>query len=292
MTTPPPSPDDVSPSDAATRFGGERATGSAPPLLAVVESGHGPPMLFQHGLCGDARQTADVFPVESFRCITVECRGHGGSEAGDPEAFAIATFTDDVATTLDGLRAGPLPVGGISMGAAIALRLAVVRPDLVSALVLARPAWVTTPGPDNMAPNAEVGALLSTYAVEEARARFEKGRTAARLSVEAPDNLASLRGFFAREPLRITAALLSRIAVDCPGVTADQMARLTVPTLIIGHERDLVHPVAAARALAAMIPASRLSIIPPKADDLDRYRTAFKACLRDFLHGHAGRRSD
>ena len=107
------------------------------PRLALAEVGHGPAMLFQHGLCGDARQPADVFPSDAFRCLTVECRGHGGSEPGDPEAFGIASFADDVADTLDGMRLGPLPVGGISMGAAIALRLAVRRPDLVSALVLA-----------------------------------------------------------------------------------------------------------------------------------------------------------
>lgn len=256
------------------------------PRLAVVEAGHGSPMLFQHGLCGDARQPADVFPLDSFRCVTVECRGHGRSEAGDPAAFGIETFADDVAATLDSMGAGPLPVGGISMGAAIALRLAVTRPDLVSALVLARPAWVTAQGPENMRPNAEVGALLLEHDAAEARRIFEASRTAARLSAEGPDNLASLRGFFARTPLPVTAALLTRISADGPGVTREQVAGLTVPTLLIGHERDVVHPIAMARELAALIPRSRLSIIPPKADDLQGYRTAFRASLRKFLTEH------
>lgn len=244
-------------------------------------------MLFQHGLCGDARQPADVFPLTSFRCVTVECRGHGGSEAGDPEAFGIATFTDDVAATLESLRAGPLPVGGISMGAAIALRLAVTRPDLVSALVLARPAWVTARGPDNMRPNAEVGAMLADHDAAEARTIFEASRTAAWLAEAAPDNLASLRGFFARTPRDVTAALLMRIAADGPGVSEAQVARLTVPTLVIGHDRDVVHPLAMAQALAALIPRSTLSVIPPKADDLEGYRTAFRASLRHFLQEHS-----
>ncbi len=256
------------------------------PRLAVVEAGQGSPMLFQHGLCGDARQPVDVFPLDGFRCITVECRGHGGSEAGDPEVFGIETFADDIAATLDGLQAGPLPVGGISMGAAIALRLAVTRPDLVSALVLARPAWISARGPENMRPNAEVGALLLQHDAAEARRIFEASRTAARLSVEGPDNLASLRGFFARTPLLVTAALLTRISKDGPGVTQEQVASLTVPTLVIGHERDIVHPIAMARELAALIARSRLSIIPPKADDPEGYRTAFRASLRTFLTEH------
>ena len=262
------------------------AAATARPHLALVEAGHGPAMLFQHGLCGDARQPADVFPSDAFRCLTVECRGHGGSEPGNPEGFGIATFADDVAAVLDAERLGPLPVGGISMGAAIALRLAVVRPDLVRALVLARPAWVTEAGPDNMRPNAEVGALLARHDAAGARAIFEAGGTAARLSKEGPDNLASLRGFFSRAPLPVTSALLTRISFDGPGVSRDQVAALRIPTLVIGHDRDAVHPLAMARELAALIPGSRLSIIPPKADDLEGYRTAFRASLRTFLKEH------
>ena len=243
-------------------------------------------MLFQHGLCGDARQPADVFPSEAFRCLTVECRGHGGSAPGEPEGFGIATFADDVAAVLDAGRLGPLPVGGISMGAAIALRLAVLRPDLVGALVLARPAWVTEAGPDTMRPNAEVGALLARHDAADARAIFEAGETAARLAKDGPDNLASLRGFFARAPLSVTSALLTRISADGPGVSRDQVAGLRIPTLVIGHERDVVHPLAAARELAALIPGSRLSIVSPKADDLEGYRAAFRASLRSFLKEH------
>lgn len=256
------------------------------PHLAFVEGGQGPAMLFQHGLCGDARQPADVFPSEMFRCLTVECRGHGGSEPGDPEGFGIATFAADIAAVLDAKRLGPLPIGGISMGAAIALRLAVLRPDLVSALVLARPAWVTEADPHNMRPNAEVGALLASHDAATARAIFDAGETAARLAEDGPDNLASLRGFFTREPLPVTSALLTRISADGPGVSREQVAGLRIPTLVVGHDRDVVHPLAMARELAALIPGSRLSIIPSKADDLEGYRAAFRASLRRFLKEH------
>ena len=52
--------------------------------FTVSETGAGRPMLFQHGLCGDAAQPADVFPPASgWRCLTLECRGHGHSEAAD-----------------------------------------------------------------------------------------------------------------------------------------------------------------------------------------------------------------
>lgn len=253
------------------------------PRLAVADRGTGRAVLFQHGLCGDARQPAEVFPLDLFRCLTVECRGHGASEAGEPAAFGIATFAHDVAAVLDARGLGPLPVGGISMGAAIALRLAVTRPDLVSALILARPAWTVEAAPANMDANALVGRLLSAYDPAEARDRFEASATARDLAEHAPDNLASLRSFFSREPRHVTSELLTRISADGPGVTLDQVRALRIPTLVIGHERDTVHPLETARRLASLIPGATLSIVPPKADDLDGYRRQFRSSLATFL---------
>jgi pimeloyl-ACP methyl ester carboxylesterase len=227
-----------------------------------------------------------VFPLESFRCLTVDCRGHGESEAGDPAAFGIATFADDVAAVLDDMKVGPLPVGGISMGAAIALRLAVTRPDLVSALILARPAWATDPAPANMQVNGIVGRLIAEHDPAEARAAFERTPVARALAIEAPDNLASLRSFFARTPHGVTADLLVRISADGPGVTPEQVRGIRVPTLVIGHARDVVHPLGLARDLSSLIPGARLAVIPPKADDLEGYRSGFRASLRAFLIEH------
>lgn len=252
--------------------------------LVVDCEGEGPTMLFQHGLCGDPRQPADVFPTEiGWRRLTLACRGHGSSPAGPFGALSIATFTDDCAALLEADGRGPVVVGGISMGAAIALRLAVTRPDRVAALVLARPAWLVDPAPDTLRPNALVGDLLRHHPPAEARALFEASETARMLAAEAPDNLASLRGFFTREPVAVTAELLSRISVDGPGVDPASIAALDIPTLVIGHHRDSIHPYAMAQAFAGLIPRARLAMITPKADDPLRYRDDFRRVLADFL---------
>lgn len=252
--------------------------------LSASEAGEGRAFLFQHGLCADAGQPAEVFPaVAGWRRLTLECRGHGRSEAGPPEALSIATFADDAAALLEARGAGPAVVGGISMGAAIGLRLAVRRPDLVRALVLARPAWVAGAAPANMQPNALVGELLERYPPAEARVRFEASDTARRLAAEAPDNLASLRGFFSREPAAVTSALLRRISADGPGVEPGELAALRLPTLVLGTARDLVHPLAHVDALAAAIPGARRVEITPKAESRDRHREEFRAALARFL---------
>jgi pimeloyl-ACP methyl ester carboxylesterase len=251
--------------------------------LAVHQVGDGRAMLFQHGLGGDARQTAEVFPAGiGWRSLTVECRGHGGSEAGPLEALGFGTFAGDLAAYVETLG-GPVVVGGISKGAALALRLAVERPDLVSGLVIARPAWLFAAGPENMAPYGLVGELLGRHPPEEARRAFDRSDTARRLGAESPDNLLSLRGMFAREPLDVTRALLTRLPADDPGVTEAQARALRLPTLVIGHGRDLAHPLAFAETLAGLIPGARLATITPKSDSREFYVQEFRAALAQFL---------
>lgn len=242
-------------------------------------SGH--PVVLQHGLCGDAGQPAELFPRQrGFRHHVLDCRGHGESEAGDPAGFGLAVFTDDLAAALD---AGGIPacaVGGISMGAALALRLAATDPARVTALVLVRPAWLTGPAPPNLQPNAEVGRSIQRG---ETAAAFAAGPTGRRLAREAPDNLASLLGFFRRTPLPTTAALLTQLSADGPGLTDADLARLRVPTLVIGSAEDAIHPFAVAAALAGAIPGARLVEVTPKGRDRQAHVAEVQTAIGGFL---------
>jgi pimeloyl-ACP methyl ester carboxylesterase len=244
--------------------------------------------VFQHGLCGSAAQTMEAFPKDPrFALHTLECRGHGQSEPGDKKSFSINIFTHDLHSFVEAEKTGPFVVGGISMGAAIALSLAVHKPQHVKALVLARPAWLCDAAPENMKPNAEVGALLQAHAPDVAKAKFMRGDTAKRLAKTAPDNLASLQSFFAREPIDVTAALLQRISNDGPGVTPEQVKMIKVPTLIIATAADDIHPLTHAEALHGMIAQSQLSVITAKGVDKQRYLSEFQSTLLRFLEVHA-----
>lgn len=264
---------------------GAKFTPNDGPTLNVDDAGgDGLPVIFQHGLCGDARQTTEAFPVDPrFRRITLESRGQGASEPGDLEHLSISTFATDTAEFIERNGVAPVVVGGISMGAAIALRLAVRRPDLVRGLIIARPAWVTDAAPANMRPNSEVGALLAEHPGDVAQRMFVDTATAAALGRDAPDNLASLTAFFSRHPRNVTAALLTSIAGDGPGVSEAEVRSLRIPTLVIGHERDSIHPIAHARAIAEMIPNSSFVEITPKVVDRARYVSDFHSALSNFL---------
>ena len=251
--------------------------------LAVHDAGGGGRhVIFQHGLCGDARQTAEAFPPDPrLRRITLECRGHGSSDF-DPKPD-LGTFTEDIVTLAETLG-GPVPVGGISMGAAVALRLAVLRPDIVSHLVLVRPAWDTgAEAPANLLPNAEVGALLHRLPAAEAREAFLMSETAVNLRRESPDNLASLTGFFSREPVFQTALLLCALSHQPLGVTDADLATLRLPVLVCGTAHDAIHPIGLAQRLARAIPDARYVELPPKGQDKAAHLFALHENITHFL---------
>jgi pimeloyl-ACP methyl ester carboxylesterase len=253
--------------------------------LRVFDTGQGGlAIVFQHGLGGDAAQVAQNFPDSpSRRRLTVECRAQGGSGAGSKRPFSIAMFADDVLAAADAAGLDRFVAGGISMGAAIAVNLASRYPERVIGLVLVRPAWAFEAAPQNMRPYVEVAGLIRDRPLDEARDAFAASATPARFRAEAPDNLASLLGFFARENATVFAEVMQAIANDGAGVTQAAASGLAIPTLVVGSGVDLVHPLAIARSLADAIPDAAFVEVTPKADDKDRHFTEVRAAIARFL---------
>lgn len=248
------------------------------------DAGDGLPVVFQHGLGGNEAQVAEIFPDGGpLRRLTLDCRGHGRSSGGSGK-FSIALFADDVLAFADRCGLGRFAVGGISMGAAIALRLAIRHPERIIGLVFARPAWLWHAAPGNMQPFAEVARYLGS---PNGLARFEESTTARRLLQDAPDNLASLRGFFATPDPAALSPLFAAIAEDGPGVGEQEVRRIAVPTLVVGTRIDVIHPLKFAEQLAAKIPGAQFAEITPKATDRTRYVADFRARLTQFLSGLA-----
>jgi pimeloyl-ACP methyl ester carboxylesterase len=255
------------------------------PLHGTDSGGDGTTVLFQHGLGGSEAQVAENFPDSpKFRRLTLECRAQGRSSCGTARPFSIRMFADDVLAACDARGAKKFVAGGISMGAAIALRLAATQPARVTGLILARPAWLFGAGPENMRPYAEVSDALRAAPPAEAKAAFAAGETARLLAREAPDNLASLLGFFDRPAPSVTADLLGQIARDGPGLSREAAASLRLPTLVLGNAEDFAHPLIYARTLAEIIPGAQFIELPPKASRKAAHVAAFRASVAAFLN--------
>ena len=241
--------------------------------------GQGPCLLFQHGLTGDEAQVADVAAFPNIRRLTLECRAHGGSDAGPNIAFSIPQFADDVLAFAKSRGVDRFVVGGISMGAAIALRIAVVAPEKIIALILARPAWNWQSAPDNM----QVFLELAGYIARNDREGFTATPTAQYFAEHAPDNLASFLKAFDRKDLPATVELMRRIAKSGPEISETQIKAITVPTLVLANKIDLVHPLSHAEILASAIPHAKLVELVPKANDKQLHTRQFRAALLEFL---------
>jgi pimeloyl-ACP methyl ester carboxylesterase len=252
-------------------------------LLAYDDEGEGLPVLWQHGLGADRTQPAEVFSaIPGIRRLTLECRGHGNSELGDTSRLSIATFAADAIALLDHLEIRQAIVGGISLGAALSMRLAALHSDRVTGLILARPAWLVGPSA-TMAPYLEIAPLLKDFGAHEGALRFEASASLAAVAAVSPDNAASLKSFFSRPNPASTIALLSTIPRDSPGIDAETIAGIRVPTLIIGSHQDFVHPLAYAERLQQILPHATLQVITAKSINKDQYKLDFREALSRFL---------
>src|SRR5271165_1473207 len=106
------------------------------------DKGGGLPFVFQHGLGGEISQPFGLYrPISGVRMVAFDMRGHGETRPlGDLDKLTIASLADDLVALLDHLAISRAVVGGISLGAAVAVNTALRHPERVLGLVLSRPA--------------------------------------------------------------------------------------------------------------------------------------------------------
>lgn len=112
----------------------------APAETMHVEAwaGTGRPVAVVPGLFGGAftfRKVVPLLAAEGFRPIVIEPLGTGFSSRPPKADYSLAAQSRRLAAVLDSLNAGPVLVLAHSLGAAMAFRLAVDRPDLVRGIV-------------------------------------------------------------------------------------------------------------------------------------------------------------
>jgi len=112
--------------------------------LHWIESGHGAPAVFLHGLGNNAFVWRRIMPrlCPWLRVIAVDLPGFGQSAAARNRPL-LPEYVRIVGELLDHVAPNePVALVGNSVGGAVALRLALDRPERVSRLVLVDPAGV------------------------------------------------------------------------------------------------------------------------------------------------------
>jgi pimeloyl-ACP methyl ester carboxylesterase len=223
--------------------------------LNVVEHGAGAPVLLIHDLAADAEAMAPVAQALAgeARVIAYDRRGYGSSGAPEPyRGTTVEEQAQDAAAVLGALEPGAALVCGDGFGALVALDLAKRHRPLVRAAVLRDP-------PLFMFVPEATERLAAQHAELEAAVR-EGGPEA---GVEAwldrrVDRPALQR---AREAHRAFFADYAGLA-SWP-VTRRELRSMDLPAVVLTGPGTPAHVVAAADALAGLLPAAR------RADDGD-----------------------
>jgi len=126
------------------------------------ERGSGPPLLFIHGMCGNANVWDDQVDrlADRFRCVTYDRRGHSRSSLGDLEQRTVELHGDDAAALIRALGLTPCLLVGSSGGARVALDVVLRDPELLGGAVLSEPPVFALDPAAAAEIQAELGAIL------------------------------------------------------------------------------------------------------------------------------------
>ncbi len=256
--------------------------------LYYERSGHGPALVFAHGLGGNHLSWWQQVPCfrDRYTCVTFAHRGFAPSveEAQGP---GPAAFVDDLAALIDHLELEDVRLVAQSMGGwtclGYALREAASRtgsPSRVRALVMAATTGTLAhPDIDRIYaartgnPEAELFARGIHPAAGERMAREQPAmhflyQEISGLSVNL-DRDAVLRGLIA---MRTT--------------PAEKVAALPMPVLCITGEEDVVMPPAAVEVFASLVPGARLERVPKAGHSVYFERPdTFNRLVDEFLAG-------
>jgi pimeloyl-ACP methyl ester carboxylesterase len=224
------------------------------------ERGEGEPLVMIHGGAVDSRffdHNVDTL-AERLRVIRTDLWGHG--RTADREGpFSYDSFVADVAELIELVADGPAHVFGHSIGAGVAMVLAMRRPELVRNLVLASGGF-----------NIEADAPVDIDTAVEQSVAF-LGSTYGEVSPDGQDHFAAV----VRKDFELSARE--------PKFTAEDIAVIGARTLVLTADDDLT-PLDHTLEMYRAIPNSELAVVPGTSHFfLQEKPEASNAILLDFL---------
>jgi pimeloyl-ACP methyl ester carboxylesterase len=258
--------------------------------INVLDEGDGHPIVFLHGLGGCWRDWEPQLESLSdrFRCVVIEHRGHGRSDA-TAGAYSTGLFAADAAEACRQLSIDHAYVVGLSMGGMIAQALTVAEPGLVDALVLCdTSAWLPTRASEALAEMAR-GVRDDGFADARRGPDLERATVAwSRYTLEHQPHVArnNMREAAGTNPEAWARAAQALIEHD----TRADLHRITAPTLLVWGDEDGLIPAGRRTSdpLLEGLPDARLVVIPDAGHVVNLEQpAAFDEAVLAFLDDHA-----
>ena len=210
-------------------------------------------VVLMHGLLMPRRMQqplARALAAEGLHVVTLDLLGHGRSDRpADQHAYSMTAFAEQVVALLDHLGAERAVIGGLSLGANVALETAVLAPDRVAGLIVEMPVL-----------NHALEAAIVAFVPLLFAARFAPFtvNTARRLTKPIPRGLVPFWAGIGLDTLNQQAAAVASVL---PGIIFVRQApqshlrrQIAAPALVVGHASDPVHPFVDAEMLADELP--------------------------------------
>jgi pimeloyl-ACP methyl ester carboxylesterase len=235
---------------AVTGAGGRGRTARSSPAATR-------PLILLHGLLLSQemhRPLAEDLAARGNRVITLDLLGHGASDRPrDMWRYSMATYGRQVVALMDHLGIEQAVVMGTSLGANAALEVAAQNPERLRGLVIEMP----------VLDNGLLGSALAFTPLLVALTFGEPVmKVLARATRAVPRRLLPHYGNVVLDVVRQEpgpgGALLQGLFFGRIAPPRDERRTFTMPTLVLGHGRDPVHPFSDAGMLAQEMPAARL----------------------------------
>jgi pimeloyl-ACP methyl ester carboxylesterase len=234
--------------------------------LRYVDYGHGPPILFVHGLGGCWQWWLETMPDlgRRYRTIAIDLPGFGDSEPL-PSPGEMPAHVDTLRALLDALELDRVMLVGHSMGGLISMLFATEHGERLSGLVPVCAGGVEL-SPARLAVIVRGFLLFNSWFKRPSvsRAFTRRPRLRRSLFTGVTGNPRSLAPELAAELIpRLSSAPGFADAVLAAGSVANSIdpARITTKSLLIWGARDPIVPVSRARKLAAAMSNARIEVL-------------------------------
>ncbi len=217
-----------------------------------LKAGVGPPVVLVHGGASDSRDWTNTMTALAHRytLYAPDLIGFGQSDRNE-DGYYLSDFSDFILEFINALQLEKPILVGHSFGARVCLDIALQNHELISKLVL-----IDASGLGKV---SRFGTALLTV-FWALRTLFRKPQPYPKFLVKEGD--------------------------DYDQVSIDELARLTVPTLLVWKRLDPYLPLSIARRAEKLIPEARLEVLPGYGHAPHQQNSeAFNRLLLDFLDG-------
>jgi pimeloyl-ACP methyl ester carboxylesterase len=235
--------------------------------MTALATGRGPALILVHGALGDYRQWDSLAKRLElhFRVVAVSRRFHWPNKPPTPTVdYSVESHRDDLLTLLQSISE-PVHLVGHSYGAAVVLSAALAEPSIVRTLTLIEPplpSLLPTAAPELAQENASRAAMVVTLRAQVATRKDEAAAlTLFDWAQGGPGGFAALPEACRHQLLENANTIGATYSTPPPSYTCSQLARLSMPTLILSGADTRPFYRRSAQAAAACIAGSLSDVI-------------------------------